>query len=70
MLNNNPISSLYEIYDAVTNDCYIYLFSLCFQNVRDSIVKYISEKEKENPTLNIISKYYHIHTQTICRNTK
>ena len=54
MLNNNPISSLYEIYDAVTNDCYIYLFSLCFQNVRDSIVKYISEKEKENPTLNII----------------
>ena len=54
MSNNNPISSLYEIYEAVTNDCYIYLFSLCFQNVRDSIVKYISEKEKENPTLNII----------------
>ena len=54
MSNNNPISSLYEIYDAVTNDCYIYLFSLCFQNVRDSIMKYILEKEKEKPTINTI----------------
>ena len=52
MSNSIPTSSLYELYNAVTNDCYYYLYSICTEEVIKSIVDFINEEQKTRPVLN------------------
>ena len=64
MSNNISIPSLYELYNAVTNDCYYYLYSKCDENVRKSIVNFITVIKKDKPILNnmiYILRYYTRH---------
>jgi len=54
MSNSIPTPSLYEIYNAVANDCYYYLYSICTEEVRKSIVDFIDERQKTRPVLNVM----------------
>ena len=54
MSNSIPTPSLYEIYNEVANDCYYYLYSICTEEVRKSIVDFIDERQKTRPVLNVM----------------
>ena len=64
MLNNISTPSLYELYNAVTNDCYYYLYSRCDEKARESIVNFIKDIKKDKPILNnmiYVLRYYTRH---------